>query len=116
MSKNKYTDEEKALVEYLKSKLISRGIVKFPRDWHLKQLSSARYMLAGDNAPNLDEWKACIDWCLADKFWCDKVDHLAAVERLRTKYSLQGNKAGGLIKSINDEKKKSEMLDKLYMR
>ena len=90
--KTKFSDIEKALVDYLKSKLATHGIKKFPRDWHLKQLSTARNMLAGDNAPSLEQWKACIDWCFKEPFWKDKVDHLARVEALWPKYCLQERK------------------------
>jgi hypothetical protein len=83
-----YSDQEKALVNYLKEKLVSRGITKFPRDWHLKQLSTARAMLAGDSAPSLQDWKTCIDWTFQNEYWQDKADHLAVVERLWPKYKL----------------------------
>lgn len=89
-----YTEAEKALVSYLKEKLAARGIQKFPRDWHLKQLSTARNMLAGDKAPSPEEWRRCIDWAFADPFWCDKVDHLARIEALWPKYMLQQGGAG----------------------
>lgn len=87
--RQQYSDDEKALVDYLKQKLGERGVRKFPRDWHLKQLATAKVMLAGENAPTLDEWKACIDWAFADEWWKDKVDHLAVVERLWPKYVLK---------------------------
>lgn len=84
-----YTEAEKALVSYLKEKLAARGVVKFPRDWHLKQLSTTRNMLAGDKAPALEKWCRCIDWAFNDSFWCSKVDHLARIEALWPKYMLQ---------------------------
>jgi hypothetical protein len=87
-----FTEEEKALVKYLKEKLAARGIEKFPRDFHLKQLTIARNMLAGDNAPTVEEWQKCIDWCFKEPFWKDKVDHLARVETLWSKYCLQGGR------------------------
>lgn len=85
-----YTDDEKALVEHLKEKLRQSGVTKFPADWHLKQLSTARRMLAGEAAPAPEEWLACIDWAFKDKYWKDKVDHLARVLSLWPKYKLQG--------------------------
>lgn len=84
-----FTDDEKALVAGLKEKLGAAGVSKFPQDWHLKQLSTARRMLAGDNAPTLQEWLACIDWAFSDAYWQDKVDHLARVMALWPKYKLQ---------------------------
>lgn len=90
--RNKFTEQEKLLVDYFKSKLVAFGITKFPRDWHLKQLSIARNMLAGDNAPSLEEWQNCIEWCFKDPYWKDKVDHLARVEALWPKYCLQVRK------------------------
>lgn len=88
-----YTDEEKSLVEHLKEKLKQAGVLKFPPDWHLKQLSTARKMLAGGNAPKFSEWIACIDWAFADRYWRDRVDHLARIMALWPKYRLQ--KGGG---------------------
>lgn len=92
-ARTRYTDEERLLVDYLKAKLLARGVKRLPRDWHLKQLSMARVMLSGDNSPSLDEWKACIDWCFNHKYWSDKVDHLARADNLWTKYVLQARGA-----------------------
>lgn len=93
--RNDFSQEEKELVAYFKDKLKSRGITKFPRDWHLKQLSVARYLLSGDKPPSLDEWKSCIDWAFGDPYWGDKVDHLARIEALWPKYMLKHGGAGG---------------------
>ncbi|MDI6711484.1 MAG: hypothetical protein QME76_12520 [Bacillota bacterium] len=79
----------KALVAYLKEKLAAQGVTKLPRDWHLRQLSTARTMLDGPRAPGLADWCACIDWAFSDTYWMDKVDHLATVARLWPKYALQ---------------------------
>lgn len=84
-----YSDEEKSLVEYLKEKLIKSGVTKFPQDWHLRQLSTARRMLAGDGAPSVNEWKECIDWAFKNDYWKDKVDHLARIMSLWPKYKLK---------------------------
>lgn len=83
-----YTETEKALVEHLKAKLAQAGVTKYPADWHLKQLTMARRMLAGEAAPALEEWQACIDWAFSDKYWRDKVDHLARIMALWPKYKL----------------------------
>lgn len=83
-----YTETEKALVEYLKAKLAQAGVTKFPQDWHLKQLTTARRMLAGEAAPALDEWQACIDWAFSNEFWKTKVDHLARILALWPKFKL----------------------------
>lgn len=91
--KTEYTEQEKALVNYLKEKLAARGVEKFPRNWHLKQLTVARNMLAGDKAPTVEEWQKCIDWCFKEPFWKDKIDHLARVEALWSKYCLQGGRS-----------------------
>lgn len=104
--RTEFTEQEKDLVQYLKDKLIARGVKKFPRNWHLLQLSVARNMLAGDNAPSLDNWKACVDWCFKDKFWRDKIDHLARVETLWTKFCLQGGRKA---------KEKKDKFSLLYM-
>ncbi|MTI82722.1 MAG: hypothetical protein FH756_02245 [Firmicutes bacterium] len=94
-----FSEEEKALVAHLKEKMKERGVNKFPRDWHLKQLSVARNMLAGENAPEVEQWEACIDWLFKDRYWKDKVDHLARVEALWPKYVLKGGvNSGGTSK------------------
>ncbi len=90
--KTEFTEQEKALVKYFKEQLAVRGVEKYPRDWHLKQLTVARNMLAGEKAPALEEWQKCIDWCFKHKFWKDKVDHLARVEALWPRYCLQGGR------------------------
>ncbi|WP_027364007.1 hypothetical protein [Desulfotruncus alcoholivorax] len=90
-----FSDSEKALVAYLKEKLGERGAHKFPRDWHLKQLTTARHMLAGDKAPSVEEWKGCMDWAFKDNFWGDKVDHLARIEAFWPKYILKAGDSNG---------------------
>jgi hypothetical protein len=96
--KSSYKDEEKSVVQYLKDVLKSRGVEKLPRDWHLKQLATAKIMLSGEKAPGVEEWKACIDWAFHNPFWCDKVDHLAAIERLWPKFVLQNGGQNGTSK------------------
>jgi len=113
--KTEFTESEKNLVEYLKEKLAARGIKKFPRDWHLRQLSTARLMLAGENAPSLDEWKDCIDWLFSHEYWGDKVDHLARVEGLWTKYVLQGNKSVENANIRAEKEKKKAFIKSLYI-
>ncbi|NLI14561.1 MAG: hypothetical protein GX425_18570 [Peptococcaceae bacterium] len=120
MAKRKtvFTEDEKSLVEYLKEKLSVRGVKKLPRDWHLKQLSTARGMLAGENAPTVAQWQACMDWAFADEFWCDKVDHLARVEGLWAKYVLQQNKKlkGKTPEEIARKEKEKAFIRSLYIR
>lgn len=112
--KKPYTDDEKILVAYLKEKLAQRGVKKFPRDWHLKQLTTARGMLAGPTAPSLEQWKSCIDWLFRHRFWGDKIDHLARVEALWVQYTLQNkNVAGSKSDEAND--KRRELIKKLYL-
>jgi hypothetical protein len=96
-----FTDEEKALVEYLKSRLKSRGVEKYPRDWHLKQLSVARDMLSGETAPTVEQWEACMDWLFNDEFWGDKIDHLSRVLALWPKYVLRKNNKKAKPKRIS---------------
>jgi hypothetical protein len=111
-----YKEEEKILVAYLKEKLKARGILKFPRDWHLKNLSVARTMLDGENAPSVEEWKACIDWAFAHKYWGDKTDHLARVINLWPSYVLQNKKPKGDDARIDQEQeRRKELIKKLYM-
>lgn len=112
--KNKpYTDDEKSLVAYLKEKLAQRGVKKLPRDWHLKQLTTARRMLAGEDPPSVEQWKSCIDWLFKHKYWGDKIDHLARVEDLWVQYSLQ-KKSSAYSESENDDKRRA-LLKKLYL-
>jgi hypothetical protein len=109
----KYREEEKTLVEYLKEKLKTRGILKFPRDWHLRNLAVARTMLEGDNAPSTQEWQKCINWAFAHKFWGDKVDHLARVFALWPQYVLQTRK--GNRETDQSQERKRELIQKLYL-
>lgn len=88
-----YSPEEKELVAYFREKLVAAGVDKFPRDWHLKQLATARAMLAAADGPGLEEWKACIDWAFSHPFWGDKVDHLARVQDLWVEYRLKRRRA-----------------------
>ena len=93
--KNKpFSDEEKALVTALKECLNAAGVNKFPADWHLKQLSTARRMLAGESAPDMAEWLACMKWAFDHPYWQDKVDHLARILALWPKYKLGGDTNG----------------------
>lgn len=112
MKKQGFTEDEKALVEYFKDKLRQRGVEKFPRDWHLKQLTVARDMLAGENAPGLEEWKACIDWLFAHKYWGDKTDHLYRVAALWPQYILQAKKQ---LEKSGDTNRRKELIKKLYL-
>ncbi len=110
-----YKEEEKILVAYLKGKLRARGVLKFPPDWHLRNLSVARTMLAGPDAPSAVQWKLCIDWALEHEFWNDKVDHLARVFNLWPQYVLQHKKHETKIKEEQENKQKKEIIKKLYL-
>ncbi|MDQ7789928.1 MAG: hypothetical protein RDU41_07730 [Clostridia bacterium] len=107
-----YSDEEKALVEYFRQALKTRGVERVPRDWHLKQLSTARAMLAGEKAPSLDDWKACIEWAFTEAFWKDKLDHLARVEALWPRFILQMRKQDA---GSETRRKEIELIKTLYM-
>lgn len=112
--KNKpYTEDEKELVSYLKERLTQRGVKRYPRDWHLKQLAVSRRMLAGATAPTVAQWKTCIDWLLGHQFWGDKIDHLARVEEKWVQFALQ-NKNKALFRK-DDEDKRKELIRKLYL-
>ena len=116
--KNKpYTKNEKALMAYFKKALEARGVRKFPRDWHLKQLSCARTMLEGENAPNLEEWRACIDWALVHPFWHDKIDHLARISWLWTQYCLQEKRGSkpGTNNTMEEKERRKQLIKSLYM-
>ncbi|SHJ59756.1 hypothetical protein SAMN02745219_02911 [Desulfofundulus thermosubterraneus DSM 16057] len=107
-----FSDEEKALAEYLKEKLKLRGVHKFPRDWHLRQMAVARTMLAGENAPSVEDWKACIDWLFRHPYWGDKVDHLARVLDLWPRYVLQ---ARNHRQDDEERERKRALLKSLYL-
>lgn len=94
-------------MEYFRQALKVRGVNRVPRNWHLKQLATARAMLAGENAPTVEEWKACIDWAFEEPYWKDRIDHLARIEALWPRFVLQCKKVRG--------DKKSEILRKLYL-
>jgi len=112
-----YSEDEKTLVEHFRQALKARGVNRVPRDWHLKQLATARAMLAGENAPSLDDWKACIDWVLTkEPYWRDRVDHLARVEALWPRFVLQARRPGPGRGSHNEKERQiiREMIRKLY--
>lgn len=112
MMKNKpYTEAEKSLVQYFKDALRAKGVAKFPRDWHLKQLSCARTILDGPAAPTLEQWRACIDWAFKHPYWHDKIDHLARISWLWTQYCLQTSEK----KRGENEQRKKELIKSLYM-
>ena len=111
----KYKEEEKVLADYLKEKLKARGVLKFPPDWHLRNLSVARTMLAGPDAPSVDQWKICIDWAMEHEFWNDKVDHLARVFNLWPQYVLQHKRINAKTKEEQENKHKKEIIKKLYL-
>ncbi len=111
-SKQSYTAEEQALVAAFREKLKALGVLKFPRDWHLKQLSTARAMLAGDNAPSVEQWVECIEWAFTEPYWRTRIDHLARIEALWPRYCLQ-NPPGK--KAERDRRKRElEILKELY--
>ncbi|MEW6540594.1 MAG: hypothetical protein AB1402_03115 [Bacillota bacterium] len=112
-SETGYAEDEKALVNYLKEALKKRGVLRFPRDWHLRQLATARVMLAGRNAPSLDEWRKCIDWAFTEPYWKNRIDHLARIEGLWPRYVLQARPGTG--GDSRDRKKEREMIKKLYL-
>jgi|GEM_PF-4131664 hypothetical protein len=111
----KYKEEEKILVEYLKEKLKSRGVLIFPRDWHLRNLAVARTMLEGNNSPSIQEWQKCIDWAFGHEYWGDKVDHLARVFSLWPRYVMQHKKRKAKTKEEQENKQKKEIIKKLYL-
>lgn len=115
MKKRGFTEDEKALVEYLKDKLKQRGVLKLPRDWHLKQSTVARDMLAGEKAPSLEEWKACIDWLMGHKYWGDKVDHLYRISSLWAQYILQAKRTDHTVKGSQESDRRKEIIKKLYL-
>ncbi len=88
--KPKYSDEDKAIACYLKDKLVANGVTVFPKDWLLKNYSTAHRLL---NMASSDEIKDCIDWLFSDRYWHDKIDSLLVVERQLAKYQMQVEKA-----------------------
>jgi hypothetical protein len=109
-----YTEDERRLVEELKARLRERGVLKLPRDWHLKQLSVARTMLEGKDAPTVEEWAACMDWAFAHKFWGDKVDHLARVAALWPQYVLQRGRKAAARRDPEAERRR-RLIKSLYV-
>lgn len=90
--KPKYSEDAKAVANYLKEKLQVKGVTAFPRDWHLKEYAVAHRLL---QKSNVNELKGCIDWLFNDDYWCDKVDSLLAVERQLPKYQLRAKSIRG---------------------
>lgn len=87
-SPEKFTDDEKFIAEYLKEKLQQKGVTAFPRNWHLKQYSTAKSLLKKVTQKEVLE---CIDWALNDPYWRDKVDGLQTISKILPKYQLQKN-------------------------
>jgi len=56
-------------VDRLKAQLQARGVTVFPRDWHLKALASAAFLL---KALSVAEVEALMDWALAHSYWGEK--------------------------------------------
>ncbi len=94
--KPKYSEDDKAIANYLKEKLQSQGVTAFPRDWHLKEYAVAHRLLKSSNALEL---KGCIDWLFEDEYWHNKTDSLLVVERQLPKYQLQ---KGGISRVRGD--------------
>jgi hypothetical protein len=94
--KPKYSEDDKAIANYLKEKLQNQGVTAFPRDWHLKEYAVAHRLLKSSNVLEL---KGCIDWLFKDEYWHNKTDSLLVVERQLPKYQLQ---KGGISRVRGD--------------
>jgi hypothetical protein len=57
------------LVDRFKVRLQTRGVTVLPRDWHLKALASAAFLL---KSLSVAEVEALMDWALEHPFWGDK--------------------------------------------
>ena len=62
--------EAQALTTRLKTRLQSRGVTVFPRDWALKGQASAESLL---RTLSVSDVEALMDWSLAHPFWGGKV-------------------------------------------
>lgn len=65
----RYSPEAKALADRLKRRLEERGVTVWPRDWHLKAMASATYLL---RALSVADVEALMDWVLTHPFWGPK--------------------------------------------
>ncbi len=82
----KYSEDDKAVANYLKEKLQKRGVTALPRNWHLKEYAIAQRLL---KKSTVSELRGCIDWLFSDEYWHDKIDSLLVVERQLPKYQLK---------------------------
>jgi len=64
-----YSQEAKALADRLKARLQARGVTVFPRDWHVKALASAAFLLKSLPVADVE---ALMDWALAHPYWGNK--------------------------------------------
>lgn len=73
----RYTDDEKAPVAYLKSRLQALGVRDFARDWHLKGYAVSKAMQAHRTSAEL---MALIDEALASPYWGHRVTDMFRIQ------------------------------------
>jgi len=113
----KYSEDDKAVANYLKNKLKERGVTALPRNWHLKEYAIAQRLLKKSSVSELRE---CINWLFTDDFWHDKVDSLLTVERQLPKFQLRKgaikNGRADPTRGNNQGANKQDDLDELVIR
>lgn len=80
----KFSDDAKEVAQYLYEKIRAAGTDHFPRDWLLRNYSTADRLLKTIPKARLMQ---CIDWAMADSYWHDKIDNLLAIERVYVRFS-----------------------------
>ena len=124
--KPKFSKETRELSNYLRKKIEELGIDLFPRDWTLKNMSTAKRLLS---VRPFSYWLEIIDWGMDNPYWKTRIFMLKDVEWAATEYerkrvlfkssatagsSKSGSVSGRSIKGYSKEefiKIKSRLLD-----
>ena len=72
------SNDAKEVAQYLQTKLKTAGVNHFPRDWLLKNYSTADRLL---NTISKKDLIACIVWTMNNQFWKQKISDLLGVEK-----------------------------------
>ncbi len=90
--------EAQALTTRLKTRLQSRGVTVFPRDWALKGQASAESLL---RTLSVSDVEALMDWTLSHPFWGGKVTAMHQLITIAPQWQQQRNRQA--IESLESE-------------
>lgn len=72
------SDDGKDVAQYLQIKLKAAGVNHFPRDWLLKNYSTADRLLGSISKQDLMD---CIVWTMDNQFWRQRISDLLGIEK-----------------------------------